>query len=387
MTDSGGIARVLLITRNFPPQQGGMEKLNWHIADELSKYCSLQVIAPIGASGTGLATQCSVIEVPLSGLVRFFVAATWHAINVARKERPTMVLAGSGLTAPIAWIAARLCAAKAVVYAHGLDITVPNIFYRFIWLPFLRSCDRVLANSSATAGLAAQSGIRRELIGIVNPGVNVPPISPSIRARFRSRYGFADSPLLISVGRLTQRKGILEFVKHSLPTIVNKYPDCIYLIVGDTPIHALYAETVTPESIRSVAEIAGVNQNIIFAGTPSDTELCEIYQSADVHVFPVIQLPNNPEGFGMVAIEAAANGLVTVAFSVGGVPDAVAVGQSGVLLQAGNYQAFAEAVIEQLNADDINKARTRVLCRQYAEGFAWPNFGKKLVMQLINSAT
>ena len=48
MTDAAKRARILHITRNLPPLVGGMERLNWHIADELSRRAQVQVIGPQG---------------------------------------------------------------------------------------------------------------------------------------------------------------------------------------------------------------------------------------------------------------------------------------------------------------------------------------------------
>ena len=42
--------RILHITRNLPPLVGGMERLNWHIADELSRYAQVQLIGPSGSA-------------------------------------------------------------------------------------------------------------------------------------------------------------------------------------------------------------------------------------------------------------------------------------------------------------------------------------------------
>ena len=80
----------------------------------------------------------------------------------------------------------------------------------------------------------------------------------------------------------------------------------------------------------------------------------------------------------MVAIEAAAHGIPTVAFAAGGVKDAVAEGKSGYLVQPDNYPAMAESVIGVL-------ARRREMtntCREFASQFAWPLFGKRLLAEL-----
>ena len=62
--------RILHITRNLPPLVGGMERLNWHIADELSRYAQVQLIGPEGSSALR-PTAVQVTEVPLRPLPRY----------------------------------------------------------------------------------------------------------------------------------------------------------------------------------------------------------------------------------------------------------------------------------------------------------------------------
>ena len=88
-------------------------------------------------------------------------------------------------------------------------------------------------------------------------------------------------------------------------------------------------------------------------------------------MFPVRELPGDPEGFGMVAVEAAAHGLPTVAFATGGIVDAVDNGRSGHLVASGDYPGFAVAVSQTLAQRDA----LRDTCIDFAQGFAWPAFG------------
>ena len=82
----------------------------------------------------------------------------------------------------------------------------------------------------------------------------------------------------------------------------------------------------------------------------------------------------------MVAIEAAAHGLPTVAFAAGGVPDAVAPGISGWLASPDDYATFADRVCQVL---DAGKSTIRPEdCRGFAAEFAWPVFGARLRSQL-----
>lgn len=370
--------RILHITRNLPPLVGGMERLNWHIADELSRYAQVQLIGPSGAAALR-PSAVSVTEVPLRPLSSFLLASARQAVGVARRFRPHIVLAGSGLTAPAAWLAARVIRARAHVYLHGLDAAVQHPVYRALWHPAIRCMDGVIANSQPTAGLARNLGVAAEKIRIVHPGVTLPaaPQSAAALQDFRQRHQLGDRRFLLSVGRLTTRKGLREFVQHALPAIVREAPDTLLAIVGDAPADSLHASVQTRDSIQAVANAAGIGQHLRFLGVITDPqELACAYESASLHIFPVRQLPGDPEGFGMVAIEAAAHGLPTVAFATGGIVDAVAEGLSGHLVAPGDYVALAQAALRVLAAPSPDAWQAS--SRSFAAQFAWPMLGEKM---------
>ena len=369
--------RILHITRNLPPLVGGMERLNWHIADELSRHAQVQLIGPSGSAAQRPAAV-PVTEVPLRPLPRFLLASAWQAVAVARRFQPHIVLAGSGLTAPAAWLAARASGARAHVYLHGLDAAVQHPAYRAVWHPAIRRMDGVIANSQPTAELARNLGVAAEKIRIVHPGVTLPtaPQSATALQDFRQRHQLGNKRLLLSVGRLTTRKGLREFVQQALPAIVQAAPDTLLVVVGDAPADSLHASVQTRASIQAVADAAGIGQHLRFLGVITDPqELACAYESATLHIFPVRHLPGDPEGFGMVAIEAAAHGLPTVAFATGGIVDAVAEGKSGHLVAPGDYRSLAQAAL-QILTDDPGAWQPRA--RSFAAQFAWPVMGQKL---------
>lgn len=373
--------RILHITRNLPPLVGGMERLNWHIADELSRYAQVELIGPSGAAALR-PPAVPVTEVALRPLPRFLLASAWQAVAVARRFQPHAVLAGSGLTAPAAWLAARACGARAYVYLHGLDAAVQHPVYRALWHPAIRRMEGVIANSQPTAELARNLGVAAEKIRIVHPGVTLPaaPQSASALQDFRQRHQLGDRRLLLSVGRLTTRKGLREFVQHALPAIVQAAPNTLLVVVGDAPADSLRASVQTRASIQAVADAAGIGQHLRFLGVITNPqELACAYESATLHIFPVRHLPGDPEGFGMVAIEAAAHGLPTVAFATGGIVDAVAEGESGHLVAPGDYPSLAQAAL-QILADDPGAWQTRT--STFAAQFAWPMLGEKMLEAL-----
>ncbi len=360
--------RILLITRNLPPLVGGMERLNWHLAEELAKQAQVHIVGPRGCAALA-PTGVIMTEVPLKPLWRFLLLGGLAAWRVARRFQPDVVLAGSGLTAPLALFAARRSGARAHAYVHGLDVAVRHPIYRAIWLRALRRLDGVIANSGPTATLCRSIGIREDRLGIVHPGVDLPEADATPSSRLD---GIDNRPLLLSVGRLSTRKGLREFVSQALPAIVARHPKTLLLIVGEAPAQALHAQAQTPESIQAAADAAGVGGNLRFLGVITDyKELGQIYRACDAHVFPVREIPGDPEGFGMVAVEAAAHGLPTIAFATGGIVDAVAEGKSGHLVPPGDYPAFVEATLRAIEEGQ----ELRATCLPFAAQFAWSMFG------------
>lgn len=354
-----------------------MERLIWHLSDELSHRYFVHVVAPQDAA-THAPERVTVSEAKLHPLWRFLASASTQGILKALQVHPKIVLAGSGLTAPIAWIAAKISKAKAVAYVHGLDIVVPHRIYRLLWIPFLRRMDFIIANSHATAQLAIEAGISNNQIAIIPPGVSIPDKNTienlkSAKQIFQKKYDIDQGPLLLSVGRLAARKGMMEFVRDVLPLVALQLPSIQLAIIGDTPQHSLHSDIQTKQQIMQAAKESGMEQHIHFLGFISDLEKSTAYMAADIHVFPIRYIENDPEGFGMVAIEAAAYGLPTIAYATGGVVDAVSDGVSGKLIPPENSQLFAKSVV-----DMINTPLPPHQIRQFSKHFSWNHFGERI---------
>lgn len=369
--------KLLFVTRNFPPLTGGMERLNHQAFLSLKDSYSVTLCGPEGASRF-LPTGIPFREVPLAPLSRFLLGVQWESLKLARNFGPNIVYSGSGLTAPAVLLAARAAGARSVCFLHGLDIVADHPLYRQLFLPAIRRINRILVNSRHTSGLAQAAGVRADRIEIINPGVELPDwhLRAEARQRFRSSLGLGERPILLAAGRLTQRKGLAEFMRYALPEIRRQVPDILLLVIGSEATSALKHRGGIEEGIRVATQEMNLAAHVQLLGAVDDSRLSDAYFAADAMVFPVLDLPGDVEGFGMVAIEAAAHGLPTVAFAVGGVPDAVANGESGWLVAPGDYGAFTENALVLL--DGREKGEIALRCRQHGERFEWAEFGRQL---------
>src|SRR3546814_13274679 len=123
--------RVLHVSRNMPPLVGGMERLNWHIANELQRRVELMILAPRGSAALAPSGVVS-IEVPSGPLPIFLSLAALSAIRVARVLRPVVVIACSGFMAPVAELAARVYCATQIPVLRGCAGHVDNSTYKSV---------------------------------------------------------------------------------------------------------------------------------------------------------------------------------------------------------------------------------------------------------------
>jgi phosphatidylinositol alpha-1,6-mannosyltransferase len=373
---------VLVVTRNLPPLRGGMERLNFHVLKELASAFEVQVCCPrecIADLPEGIVANA----VPLRPLWRFVASSAVAAVSAARRFRPHLVLAGSGLTAPMAGLAARAAASRSAAYLHGLDIVADSRVYRRMWVPWFGRLAVVLVNSRHTAALATQAGVAPHRINILHPGVELPTGDFRRGEEFRQAFGLADRPILLSVGRLTARKGLTEFVENAMPALVRAEPRLVLVVIGAEALNSIKSDAQSQLArIQAAIQRLGLADHVRLLGTQDDATVQGAFFAARALVFPLIELPGDTEGFGMVAVEAAAHGIPTVAFALGGVTDSVEDGVSGKLVKAGDYAAFIQAL--QSTFSDFNSAAARERCRAFAGRFQWQAFGERL-RQLVHN--
>ncbi len=344
-----------------------------HTARGLAERGELLVIGPSGCRGHLPANVHCVELSPHPAL--FLPLAILHGLRLCLSARPGLVLGGSGLLGPVLLLLQWLRPVRTAVYLHGLDIVAQHWLYRALFVPTFRRLHGVITNSHNTAALAEAAGVSSSRIAVVHPGTELPDLNRTAAAeRFRERHAIGARRLLLFVGRVTPRKGLRRFVEACFPAVLEAEPDSCLIVIGDRPAQGLAGHGSELQAVLDFAARHELGDALRFLGQVDDVELQEAYAAADVLVFPLVPTPGDVEGFGMVAIEAAAAGTPTVAFAVGGVVDAVAEGYSGYLVEPDDYAGYADAVLECLGKPGALEASSR----DFAAGFSWPRYHEEL---------
>ncbi|MDH3379794.1 MAG: glycosyltransferase family 4 protein [Gammaproteobacteria bacterium] len=369
-------SQVVFVSRNLPPLLGGMENLGANLCRVLAKEFRTSIIGPNGCQkyfGGAVVGECG-----FANLSTFLPCSMVKTLFEVPRKRSAIVFGGSGLMAPTVLLASRYAAGASICYLHGLDIVTPNSIYQSVFLPCIRRLDLLLVNSENTARLAHTNGVADGKVRVLHPCIeNRKPNSGIDINSLQEKYSLKNRTILLSVGRLTARKGLQEFILNSLPLVKKSIDNVLLAVVGGEANQAVNRSSGQTELLRSAAEQSGMSDAVRFYGSVDDDTLEEFYRVADLFVFPGISKSGDVEGFGIVAVEAAARGLPSVAFEVGGIPDAVHNGVSGYLIPPGNYERFASAIVRHMLEGRSNSMKSG--CMEFAQKFSPDIFATKLI--------
>lgn len=147
----------------------------------------------------------------------------------------------------------------------------------------------------------------------------------------------------------------LGFIKHleakygpdcllkSMPHVIESYPDVHLTMVGHGSME---------RSLKNLAIDLGIDEHIQFTGYIQYENIPELLNDIDIFI-----MPSNSETFGVAAIEAQAMEVPVIASNVGGVPDALIDGKTGILVEPGNVEQLEAAIIELISNPNL---RTRM---------------------------
>ena len=297
-------------TRKFPPSIGGMQNLSYHIASELAAHEPIDLIRWGGH---------------MLGLPWFALLSTFRlTAGLLRKNVRVLLLGDPSL----AWLGllAKSCGIKVAVVVHGLDITYPNPLYQlYLRTCFWRRFDAYICISTHVERLVTAQDVPVERIHLIHPGVDIKSPPPKDPAK--------DSVTLLLLGRLVRRKGALWFVDNVLPRLHQRLPKLKVEIVGDGP---------DKQEIQNVIARRGLQDCISLSGSVGEEEKARRIALAHALVLPNLPIEDDPEGFGLVALEGAAAGRYVFASDLEGLRDAVRAPHTGRLLPPTDADAWAQ---------------------------------------------
>ncbi|MFC1806630.1 glycosyltransferase family 4 protein [Planctomycetota bacterium] len=299
-------------------------------------------VVACGRPGSGLLDACREHELPTVELrLRgdFHPRDVWTLQRLYRASAVDLAIVHTRRALRTAW------AARLLLWGPGPAILCrlgDRVIKRSLGagLTYRHMADRYITPSEATRQALLRAGyFTADRIRAIPNGVCFPPEAPGVRERVRSELALGDGPVLIVTSRLHHQKGHRHLFD-AAALLREDFPALCLLVVGEGRQRA---------EVEAHARRAGVAAAVRFLGFRAD--VTDLLRAADLFV-----LPSLLEGLPHTVLEAMAVGLPVVGTAVDGVAEAVADGETGLLVPAADPKALAGA-IGRLLADPPLAAR------------------------------
>lgn len=338
--------RLLIHSPYYRPHVGGLETYVEELNHALWAAGAVEAItvftpdlpagAPVGErepEGTRIVRYPAVEIIPNFPVPRLWSRRWWRALRAAAAVRPDLVVGHTRffVTSALALLHARRLGVPYVHVEHGSDFvqmerrwagSVARLYDETLGRLVLRAADRRIAVSAAAAAFV------RRLAGVeatvVHRGLPLERIAAAQPAPSSLELA-AGRPLLVYVGRLIDGKGVTDL----LAAVEGLDDEVLCAIVGDGPRRA--------DLERQAA--AGRRERFAFLGYLPEDEALGWVLAADVVVNP-----SYTEGLPTTVLWAAACGRAVVATDVGGTPEVVSDGATGMLVPARDVAALRSAL-------------------------------------------
>ena len=338
--------RILFVNYEYPPLGGGGGIVNAWLAEELAKRHEVTVLTSrafelrrhevirdveIIRSRTYFRRQKAAANI--SSMATFILSGILKGRGLVRSRDFDVINTHFAIpTGPVgAWLS-RFGDIPNVLSVHGGDLYDPSKWtsphrhavLRYVVRHVVQRADVVVGQSQNTNEHLRKffdPDVQPELIPL---GIPRPPPAES----GRDTLGLEpDDTILITVGRLVGRKRVDQLVRLVSTLGCEKVR---LVIVGDGP---------ESTALQHQASELGIADRVTFAGFVSDQRKIDLLAAADIYVST-----SQHEGFGLVFLEAMAQGLPVVCYDHGGQTDYLENGVNGAVLPLNDFDAFVSAV-------------------------------------------
>lgn len=374
--------KVLMITTDFPPRDGGIARLLSNVCYQLAQDNDVFVLACREGDYYAFDSKqpyevWRAMSLQPSYWRRGFYPLL-YAISKVRREMVDVILAAQPVPEGAVTVALQVLLGKpSYIFYYGLDLEFPmSRLRRRLGLWALNRASGIVAISRFSKERVVKFGINEEKVHILLLGTDPVLFRPDVDSSLiTERHRLKDKKVLLTVARLKEAKG-QDMVIRSLPKVLERFPNTVYIMVGKGD-HELH--------LRRLAMDMGLEDRVIFAGYVPEEELPLYYAACDVFVMAsrCIEHTGAVDGFGIVFSEAGACAKPVIGGNQGGVPDAIVDGVTGLLVDPWDSNVISRAIIDILSDPSLarqlgNNGRARVV-----EACNWSKVAQQL--QLILS--
>jgi glycosyltransferase involved in cell wall biosynthesis len=348
----------LLLTLDFPPERGGIQKYLFEKAvHTFSADDRIVVGAQRRSTEKADGLPCTVTRLA-NDFSRF--NKKWSVINLViyllgalRKGSVPAVIECGNVYAGIApWTISLFRPVRYHVYIYGTELLClqKRSLRSLLLKSVLKRARALIAIGTFSRDLVRNAGIENECV------IDPPRITLPVTSHENERRGDgAETIRLLSVGRLVSSKGhgVLCAACAALPAAL----PWRLVIAGSGP---------EEKQLSLLVDELKLTGRVLFKKGLDDAALMAEFRNAGLFILPSVAVADGIEGFGIVLLEAMAAGTPIIASNVGGIPEVLDNGECGLLVEPGNAMALRDAIAnlsnnsverERLSSNALNRVR------------------------------
>ena len=347
----------LILTRNFPPEIGGMQNLMYGLTKSLSKLNIVKVFADYHENYLNFDNNVNFSIERIGGpkLLRKYRKS--YLINefIKNNKNVSCIIADH-------WKSLELIntSKKKICLIHSKEINHEKGSRQNKRLTnILNNVDHVISNSIFTKNLAINMGVNENKIDVINPGVDaVKEISKKNLDQAEKIFN-GKSNRLITVSRFDKRKNH-EKVIMAIRNLKELYPNIIYICIG-------YGDE--EQNLKKLVNELNLNNHVIFLKNV-ETELKNaLICKSNIFVMPSIIHNKSVEGFGIAYIEAAQYGIPSIGGKDGGASDAIIHEKTGLICDGNNLEEIYSSIDKMLKDHKYKEYGKEA--KKFSENFYW----------------
>lgn len=358
---------------------GGAEKIFYQILKGVNNQKEIfQPYAILGSEGL-LADKIRQLSIPvyiepIPEDSRDFISLAKWGIKVSRAVkllRPDLIHINNIRGILFASFLLKLLRKPIIWHEHNIQ----SLFIRkmilnmlAMWLP-----NRIIAVSGAVAN-SYWDIVRNRKIQVIHNALDLSEFSRENLTNIRKEFDISDETNIVTMASVLRPWKGHEYFIRAAQLVKMKFPESKFLILGEETIKR---EKGYKQWLIELSKSLGLENNIIFMGFRDDVP--NVLLQSDVIVLPSVF----PDPFPTVILEAMAAGKPIVATNVGGVPEMVVDGETGLLVPPKNYEAMANAILKLLTDNELARRLGKCGLNRLTTTFTINRFNREITEVLV----
>ena len=357
--------KILIVSSEFPPQPGGIGNHAYNLAQQLQlNDFSVTVLTDV-RSKDGFEEQQFDANLPFKVVrtKRYKIIGFTYLKRIITYKRlvakSKLVLASGKFSLWLVGLDPFFNKLHAYAVIHGSELNLKG-FNKRLTNSALLNFNTIIAVSNYTKSLIAH--VKQSNVIVIPNGFNLE--NSTIKTSKKVPFTTIESPILITVGNVSERKGQLNVIK-ALPLLIEKYPKIHYHIVGIP---------TEQNGFMEIAKKLKVESHLTFHGQVSQQKKLQLLKESTIFVMLSNRTQSGDvEGFGIAILEANALGLPAIGSNDSGIVDAISEGASGELVHPTDINGFVQKVAQVSS----NYKAYQVGAKEWSSEFRWEVIIKK----------